>query len=44
MGFKKSKLIPKEFKFDSDLIDKYEETRNFPAIDNTSRLDVPLWN
>ena len=42
MGFKKSKLIPQEFKFDSDLIDKYEETRNFPAIDNTSRLGVHL--
>ena len=42
MGFKKSELVPKEFRFDDDLIDQYEETRNFPAADNTSRLGVHL--
>ena len=42
MGFKKSELVPKEFRFDADLIDQYEETRNFPATDNTSRLGVHL--
>ena len=42
MGFKKSELVPKEFRFDDDLIDQYEETRNFPATDNTSRLGVHL--
>ena len=42
MGFKKSELVPKEFRFDADLIDQYEETRNFPASDNTSRLGVHL--
>jgi deoxyribodipyrimidine photo-lyase len=35
-------LVPKEFRFDADLIDQYEETRNFPATDNTSRLGVHL--
>jgi deoxyribodipyrimidine photo-lyase len=42
MGFEKSELVPKEFRFDADLIDQYEETRNFPATDNTSRLGVHL--
>ncbi|MDA9597166.1 deoxyribodipyrimidine photo-lyase, partial [Flavobacteriaceae bacterium] len=42
MGFEKSEFVPKEFRFDADLIDQYEETRNFPATDNTSRLGVHL--
>ena len=42
MGFEISKIIPKEFKFDDDLIDQYEATRNFPSTDNTSRLGVHL--
>ena len=42
MGFKNSELSPKEFRFDTTLIDQYEETRNFPATDNTSRIGVYL--
>ena len=42
MGFEISKIVPKEFKFDDDLIDQYEATRNFPSTDNTSRLGVHL--
>ena len=42
MGFEISKMVPKGFRFDEELIDQYEETRNFPATDNTSRLGVHL--
>ena len=42
MGFEISKIVPKEFKFDDDLIDQYEATRNFPSTNNTSRLGVHL--
>ena len=42
LGFVESKITPKPFKFDNKTIDRYEETRNFPNIDSTSRLGVHL--
>ena len=42
MGFEISKMVPKNFRFDDELIDQYEATRNFPAQDATSRLGVHL--
>lgn len=42
MGFETSEMVPKDFKFDDELIDQYEATRNFPADDATSRLGVHL--
>jgi deoxyribodipyrimidine photo-lyase len=42
MGFETSEMIPKDFRFDDELIDQYEATRNFPADDATSRLGVHL--
>ena len=42
MGFKKSTLQPQDPKFDNELIDQYEATRNYPAQDSTSRLGVHL--
>ena len=42
LGFVESKITPKPFKFDNKTIDRYEETRNFPNIDSTSRLGVYL--
>lgn len=42
MGFKKSTLQPQDPKFDNELIDQYEATRNHPAQDSTSRLGVHL--
>ena len=42
LGFVESKITPKPFKFDNKTIDGYEETRNFPNIDSTSRLGVHL--
>ena len=42
LGFIESKITPKPFKFDNKTIDRYEETRNFPNIDSTSRLGVYL--
>ncbi len=42
MGFKKSTLQPQDPKFDNELIDQYEATRNNPAQDSTSRLGVHL--
>jgi len=42
MGFEISKMVPKDFRFDDELIDQYEATRNFPAQDATSRLGVHL--
>ncbi len=42
MGFEISEMVPKDFKFDEDLIDQYEATRNFPYTDKTSRLGVHL--
>lgn len=42
MGFETSEMVPKDFRFDDELIDQYEATRNFPADDATSRLGVHL--
>jgi deoxyribodipyrimidine photo-lyase len=42
MGYKKSTLQPQDPKFDNELIDQYEATRNHPAQDSTSRLGVHL--
>ncbi len=42
MDFEKNIINPKTYKLDKDLIDKYEETRNFPALDSTSRIGVNL--
>jgi deoxyribodipyrimidine photo-lyase len=42
LGFMESNITPKPFTFDNKTIDQYEETRNFPNIDSTSRLGVHL--
>jgi deoxyribodipyrimidine photo-lyase len=42
MGFEVSKIFPKDFKFNDNLVDQYEATRNFPAQDATSRIGVQL--
>ncbi|RPG65312.1 MAG: deoxyribodipyrimidine photo-lyase [Flavobacteriaceae bacterium TMED42] len=42
MGMQSSSLTPVAYKFDDELIDQYEATRNFPSIDKTSRLGVHL--
>ena len=42
MNFKKNIISPKTYNLNKDLIDKYEETRNFPALDSTSRIGVNL--
>ena len=42
MGFEISKMVPKGFEFNEDLVDQYEATRNFPSNDGTSRLGVHL--
>jgi deoxyribodipyrimidine photo-lyase len=42
MDFEKNIISPKTYNINKDLIDKYEETRNFPALDSTSRIGVNL--
>ena len=42
MNIEKNIINPKTYNFNKDLIDKYEETRNFPALDSTSRIGVNL--
>lgn len=42
IGFKESRLKIKEFNIGDDIIDDYEATRNFPALDNTSRIGPHL--
>ena len=42
MDFEKNIISPKTYILNKDLIDKYEETRNFPALDSTSRIGVNL--
>ena len=42
MNFEKNIISPKNYNLNNDLIDKYEETRNFPALDSTSRIGVNL--
>ena len=38
LGFEPQDHHTPQFRFDSTVIDAYEETRNFPALDQTSRL------
>ena len=38
LGFEPQDHHTPQFRFDSAVIDAYEETRNFPALDQTSRL------
>ena len=38
LGFDKSIIVEPKYSFDSKVIDEYEETRNFPSLDSTSRL------
>ena len=42
IGFKKSSIKVASYKVTSKLIDTYEETRNFPAKNSTSRLGTHL--
>ncbi|WP_282071769.1 cryptochrome/photolyase family protein [Polaribacter atrinae] len=42
IGFKKSTIKVASYKISSELIDTYEETRNFPAKDSTSKLGTHL--
>ena len=42
MDYEKNIISPKTYNLNNDLIDKYEETRNFPALDSTSRIGVNL--
>ena len=42
IGFKKSSIKVTSYKVSTKLIDTYEETRNFPAKDSTSKLGTHL--
>lgn len=42
IGFKESGLKPAPFDVDKDIIENYEDTRNFPAIKGTSKLSPYL--
>ncbi|MBA3985443.1 MAG: deoxyribodipyrimidine photo-lyase [Flavobacteriales bacterium] len=42
IGFEKSKIMVPEYDLNKTLIQEYQETRNFPAKDNTSRLSPHL--
>tara|TARA_B110000003_G_scaffold63194_3_gene63653 strand:- start:9277 stop:10575 length:1299 start_codon:yes stop_codon:yes gene_type:complete len=42
LGFLKSKIEIPSYKFNSTIIKEYESTRNFPSLDNTSKLGVYL--
>ena len=42
IGFIKSPINIKSYKISSEIIDNYEETRNFPAKDSTSKLGTHL--
>ena len=35
-------ILPENYTLNNDIIDKYENTRNFPALDSTSRIGVNL--
>ena len=35
-------ILPENYTLNNDLIDKYEDTRNFPALDSTSRIGINL--
>ena len=38
LGFDKSIIVEPKYSFDNKVIDEYEETRNFPSLNSTSRL------
>ena len=38
LGFDKSIIVEPKYSFHNKVIDEYEETRNFPSLDSTSRL------
>ncbi len=42
LGFVESKYGQPTYRFNNEVIDSYEATRNFPALDNTSRLGPHL--
>ena len=42
IGFDKASVVPPNFDVTSNLIDNYEATRNFPAVNKTSYLGVYL--
>lgn len=42
LGFKKSELDSPPLQIDKPLLQKYDETRNFPALNGTSRLGIHL--
>ncbi len=42
IGFKQSDIKPEPYTITPSLIDNYQDTRNFPAIDGTSRLSPYL--
>ena len=42
IGFTETKIPIKNYIFNSRIINEYEETRNFPALDNTSKLGPHL--
>lgn len=42
IGFKTSEIIVKPYNISSKLIDHYQETRNFPALEGTSNLSPHL--
>lgn len=42
IGFSESKLKIENFNLNSNLIDNYEATRNFPAINGTSKIGIHL--
>ncbi len=42
IGFEKSKIIIASYSTTTDLIQNYEATRNFPALDSTSKLGIYL--
>lgn len=42
IGFTKSNITVPQFDITDDLIDNYQQTRNFPALDKTSHLGIYL--
>ena len=42
IGLNKSTIQPIKYSLDNSVIDKYEDTRNYPALDSTSRIGVNL--
>lgn len=42
LGFYPSSIPYPEYQFDNKIIQEYEETRNFPALDNTSKTGAHL--